>query len=69
MDGTSLIDISPNGLRKECGGVMQDGFIFADTIERNIATGDTEIDYNRLQKAIAMANLTDFVETLSLKIV
>lgn len=41
---------------------MQDGFIFSDTIERNIATGDEEIDYHKLNKAIEIANIKSFIE-------
>ena len=37
-------EISPMDLRKNCGVVMQDGFIFSDTIERNIATNDEKIN-------------------------
>ena len=36
---------------------MQDGFIFSDTIERNIATGDENIDYEKLEKALQIANI------------
>ena len=41
----NINNISPLDLRKNCGVVMQDGFIFSDTIERNIATSDEKIDY------------------------
>ena len=61
-----LKNISPLSLRKISGVVMQDGFIFSDTIERNIATGDEEIDYIRLDKAIKIANIKEFIENLPL---
>ena len=57
-----LKNISPLSLRKISGVVMQDGFIFSDTIERNIATGDEEIDYHKLNKAIEIANIKSFIE-------
>ena len=47
---------------------MQDGFIFSDTIERNIATGDEEIDYHKLNKAIEIANIKSFVEEKPLRL-
>jgi len=53
--------------RNQCGVVMQDGFIFADTIERNIATGEETINYSRLERAIHIANLNEFVDSLPLK--
>ena len=45
---------------------MQDGFIFSDTIERNIATNDENIDYEKLDKALKTANIKSFVEELPL---
>ena len=58
--------ISPSYLRKLSGVVMQDGFIFSDTIERNIATSDVKIDYNKLNNAIDVANIKTFIEELPL---
>lgn len=48
--------------RSQCGVVMQDGFIFADTIERNIAVGDEYSDWSRMEQAVRIANLWEFVE-------
>lgn len=48
--------------RAACGVVMQDGFIFADTIENNIAVGDEFPDRERVQQAITIANLQEFIE-------
>lgn len=53
--------------RKYCGVVMQDGFIFSDTIANNIAAGATTIDKKRLKKAAIIANIEDFIESLPLK--
>lgn len=63
---TDIEHISPKSLRQNCGVVMQDGFIFSDTIERNIAAGDEEIDYERLNRAIKIANIQDFIAGLPL---
>lgn len=60
-------EISPKNLREHCGVVMQDGFVFSDTIERNIATGEENIDYGKLQNAVKIANIEEFVEGLPLK--
>ena len=46
---------------------MQDGYIFSDTIERNIATADKEINKQQLKKAVQIANIEEFVESLPLK--
>ena len=53
--------------RSLCGVVMQDGFIFSDTIERNIICGDETIDREKWKKAVKIANLEDFIESLPLK--
>jgi ATP-binding cassette subfamily B protein len=50
--------------RTSCGNVMQDGFIFADTIANNIAVGDEYPDYEKLYEAIETANLTDYINEL-----
>ena len=52
--------------RAKCGAVMQDGFIFSDTIANNISVGDEEPDKDRLGYAVRMANIQEFVETLPL---
>lgn len=62
----NISDISPLDLRKNCGVVMQDGFIFSDTIERNIATNDEKINYEKIDKALQTANIKSFVEELPL---
>ena len=52
--------------RDKCGAVMQDGFIFSDTIANNIGIGLDEIDKERLNYAVRMANIQEFIETLPL---
>lgn len=52
--------------REECGVVMQDGFIFSDTIARNIAPGVENIDKQQLVKAAKIANIYDFILSLPL---
>ncbi len=52
--------------RSKCGAVMQDGFIFSNTIASNIGIGNEEIDKERLSYAVRMANIQEFIETLPL---
>nr|WP_199158504.1 peptidase domain-containing ABC transporter [Pedobacter sp. ASV2] len=49
-----------------CGVVMQDGFIFSDSIAKNIAVGDEYPNMAKLKHAINVANINDFVESLPL---
>jgi ATP-binding cassette subfamily B protein len=44
--------------------VMQDGFIFSDTIVNNIAVGAEKVDRHKLLKAVRMSNIQDFIEGL-----
>ena len=53
--------------RRQCGVVMQDGVIFSESIARNIAVDDDEIDQERLEMAAEIANVKDFVTALPLK--
>ena len=59
-----LTSLSYKIWRSSCGTVMQDGFIFGDTIANNIAVGDDFPDLDKLNKAIETANLNDFVSEL-----
>lgn len=61
-----LNNISHKHWRKQCGVVMQDGFIFSDTIARNIAVGVEIIDQQKLYHAAQVANILEFIESLPL---
>lgn len=52
--------------REQCGVVMQDGFIFSDTIGNNIAESDSNTDYLKVINALETANITDYVQSLPL---
>jgi ATP-binding cassette subfamily B protein len=52
--------------REKCGAVLQGAYIFNDTIARNIGLGDEVIDKRRLLKAVKVANIQSFIETLPL---
>jgi ATP-binding cassette subfamily B protein len=45
---------------------MQDGFIFSDTIERNIATSEVEINTRKMENAVRVANISSFIDGLPL---
>lgn len=53
--------------RRQCGVVMQDGVIFSESIARNIAVDDGEIDVERLEQAARIANIHDYIMGLPLK--
>jgi len=63
---TPLRNINPRFWRSKVGSVMQDGYIFSDTIARNIAVGDGEIDKGRLIESAKIANVYDFITSLPL---
>ncbi|MCB0580845.1 MAG: peptidase domain-containing ABC transporter [Phaeodactylibacter sp.] len=52
--------------RSKCGVVMQGGYIFYDSIAKNIALGDEIIDKRKLLKAVKVANIQSFIESLPL---
>ena len=67
IDSTSLNEINPHLWRQKSGAVMQDGFVFSDTIAANIAVGVEEVDKKRLLHAVETANIREFIEELPLK--
>lgn len=52
--------------RDKCGVVMQDGFVFSDTIAKNIAMGDEAVSTEKLIHAVRVANIHEFIESLPL---
>jgi ATP-binding cassette subfamily B protein len=63
----NLQDIDIQWWRRQCGVVMQDGYIFSESIARNVAASSEDIDLERLQNAVTIANSKDFIEMLPLK--
>ncbi|WP_163708442.1 peptidase domain-containing ABC transporter [Mangrovibacterium lignilyticum] len=63
---TDLQNFSQQWWRTKVGAVMQDGFIFSDTITSNIAVGVERLDKERLIFAAKTANLMDMIERLPL---
>ena len=66
VDGLNLQDISAQLWRENVGTVMQEGFIFSDSIARNIAVDGERIQEDKLFNAVKMANLQDYVAKLPL---
>lgn len=64
IGNTSLSELSNISWRNKCGLVMQDGYIFSDTIAGNIALSDEIIDENKLKRSAETANISNFVERL-----
>ncbi|GHV08535.1 hypothetical protein FACS1894160_3000 [Bacteroidia bacterium] len=59
-------EYSINWWRSKCGTVMQDGYLFSDTIAKNIALCmEDQIDTAKLQQSVEMANISEFIETLT----
>lgn len=59
--GHNITEYNLKWWRRQCGVVMQDGVIFSESIARNIAVDDGEIDEKRLEIAAEIANVKDFV--------
>lgn len=65
--GRNINEYNLKWWRRHCGVVMQDGVIFSESIARNIAVDDGDIDVLRLEKAAKIANIHDYVMGLPLK--
>lgn len=66
IGNTQLKNISHDYWRGLCGTVMQDGYIFSDTIANNISISDERPDLHKLMHAVKVANIQDFIEELPL---
>jgi ATP-binding cassette subfamily B protein len=62
----NMNDLSFKAWRNDCGVVMQDSFIFSDSISRNIALGDEYPDEAKIAHAIKVAHIEEFIQTLPL---
>jgi len=56
-------DLSPSFWRSKCGAVLQDSYIFNDTIRRNIVMAEGRLDEDRLRDACRIANILPFIES------
>lgn len=66
VGGVDLNQISGSQWRETCGAVMQEGYIFSDTIARNIALSDDQVNKEKLLQAVNVANIRDYIESLPL---
>jgi ATP-binding cassette subfamily B protein len=66
MGGCDLTSIGVGTWRDKCGVVMQEGYIFNDTIANNIAVGVDNVDKERLKNSVFVANIKEFIEGLPL---
>ncbi|PJB13287.1 MAG: ABC transporter ATP-binding protein [Flavobacteriales bacterium CG_4_9_14_3_um_filter_40_17] len=67
IEGHNILKVSAKSWRENCGVVMQNGYIFSDSIERNIAAGEEKINFKKLKQSIRIANLEEFIDSLPLK--
>lgn len=67
IGGRNINEYNLKWWRRQCGVVMQEGVIFSESIARNIAVDDGEIDAHRLEEAAKIAKIHDYVMTLPLK--
>ena len=67
LSGTEMKKYSESAWRKRCGVVMQEGFIFSDTIANNIGVMDEVPDLDKTEQAVNTANIGEFIEKLPLR--
>ncbi len=66
VGGRHLSSLPKEAWRANCGAVLQDGFVFSDSIANNITESSYRPDRERMEKAARMANLDTFVRQLPL---
>lgn len=66
IGNNNLKEVAQKVWREHCGVVMQEGYIFNDTIAQNIAVGADAIDEKRLLDSVRVANIQDYISNLPL---
>ncbi len=66
VGNTRLENYNPKIWREKCGVVMQDGFIFSDTIANNITVSDETPNIEKLQNSVQIANIQSYIDSLPL---
>lgn len=66
IGNTALSQLHSSYWREQCGTVLQDSFIFSDTLVKNIAL-KTPVNEQRLKQAVEVANIEEFIESLPMK--
>lgn len=64
IGGVNFNNVNPQWWNENCGAVLQDSYIFSDTIAQNICLGDEIIDRDKLVNAVRLANIQKFIESL-----
>lgn len=64
IEGHDLKSVSPAWWRDQCGTVMQEGYMFNDTVAGNIALKGDDVNHDKLHNAVTVANIKDFIEEL-----
>ncbi|WP_319229250.1 peptidase domain-containing ABC transporter [Draconibacterium orientale] len=67
LNGVDLNNYSESNWRKKCGVVMQEGYIFSDSIVNNISVKDEIPNTLKIEQAVRTANIQDFIDSLPLK--
>lgn len=67
LNNTPMNKINSDIWRKNCGVVMQDGFLFSGSIMENIAISDDKPEMKKIYKAAQIACIHDFIESLPMK--
>jgi len=66
IGNVNLDHISARSWRQQCGIVMQDGYIFSDTILQNISVSESQVDLDRIEEVARVAQIHRFVQGLPL---
>lgn len=66
VNNLNLKNISQRYWRDQCGVVLQDGFLFNDTVINNISLSESIINKEKLTMAVEVANIKSFIEDLPL---
>ena len=67
LNGIPIERYSDSKWRRNCGVVMQEGYIFSDSLECNIGVADEIPDKEKVRNAVKMANIEDYIEELPLR--
>lgn len=67
LGGVSISAYSERVWRSQCGSVMQEGYIFSDSISGNIGVSDETPDMARVRKAAEVSNIREWIEKLPLR--
>ncbi|MUP46516.1 peptidase domain-containing ABC transporter [Gramella sp. BOM4] len=66
LGNQDLKNLSQKAWRRQCGVVMQEGYIFNDSIANNIAVGENYVDKKKMAHAVDVANIKEYIESLPL---